>query len=137
MAVCAIAVWRGRDDERLAAAAVLADWALSVFVYRVTSETQWSVLIVDSLQFAVFLWIALHSARYWPLAAAAFALLELMTHLAHAADPTVGGWSYITAEVIWSYLLLITVSYGAWTAPYVARATAAMAAAGEARLATP
>jgi len=29
------------------------------------------------------------------------------------------------------------VSYGAWTAPYVARATAAMAAAGDAGLAAP
>lgn len=34
MTVCALAVWRGRDDERLAAAAFLAAWALSLVVAR-------------------------------------------------------------------------------------------------------
>ena len=137
MGACLLAVWRGRDDERLATAAILADWGLATFVYRATQETQWAILLIDTAQFAVFLWVAMHSLRFWPLAITAFGLLQLMTHLAHAADPSVGGWSYITAEVIWSYLLLITVSYGAWTAPYVARATAALAAASEVRLANP
>lgn len=118
LGACGVAVWRGRDEERLATAAILADWALTVFVYRSgTSDTQWGVLLVDAAQFAVFLWIALRTARYWPLPTAAFALLQLVTHLAHAADPTVGGWSYSTAELIWSYLLLMTVSYASWTAP--------------------
>ena len=117
MAVCALAVWRGREEERLAAAAVLADWALSLFVFRVGEETQWSVLVVDSGQFGVLLWIAMRSRRYWPLSTAAFGLLQLVTHLAHALDPAVSGWSYMTAELIWSYMLLLTVAYGAWTAP--------------------
>jgi hypothetical protein len=119
MGVCGVAAWRGRDEERLAAGAILADWAVSVFVARVQSqETQWGVLLVDTAQFAVLLWIAMRSTRFWPLTVAAFALLQLVTHLAHAADPTVTGWSYFTAELIWSYMLLLTVGYGAWTAPY-------------------
>jgi hypothetical protein len=117
MGVCGTAIWRGRDEERLATAAILADWALATFVYRATQETQWGILLIDTAQFAVFLWIAMRSARFWPLPMSAFALLELITHLAHAADPTVTGWSYITAEIIWSYLLLFTVGYAAWTAP--------------------
>lgn len=119
MAVCGAAVWRGRDEEKLAAGAILADWGLSVFVARVQSqETQWGVLLVDTAQFAVLLWIAMRSTRFWPLTVSAFALLQLVTHLAHAADSTVTGWAYFTAELIWSYLLLFTVGYGAWTAPY-------------------
>jgi len=119
MAVCGVAAWRGRDEERLTAGVILADWALTVFVYKARSqETQWGILLVDTAQFAVLLWVAMRSMRFWPLPVAAFALLQLMTHVAHAVDPPVTGWSYITAELIWSYLLLFTVGYGAWTAPY-------------------
>lgn len=124
MGLCGVAVWRGRDEERLAAAALLADWALATFVYRATQETQWGILLIDTAQFGVFLWIAMRSARYWPLTLTAFGLLQLVTHLAHAADPTVGGWSYITAEIIWSYLVLFTIAYGAWTAPRYAEKAA-------------
>lgn len=113
-----MAVWRGRDDERLAAAAVLADWALTVFVYKVRDEMQWGVLAVDTGQFLVLLWIAMRSRRYWPLFMGGFALLQVVTHLARMLDPGVTGWSYITAGVFWSYLLLFTIGYGAWTAPY-------------------
>lgn len=120
IAVCVLAVWRGRDDERLAAAAVLADWALTVFVYKVgTQDTQWAILAVDTAQFAVLVFIALRTQRYWPLFTAGFGLLQLVTHLANAVDGAVTGWAYITAEIIWSYLLLFTVGYGAWTAPRV------------------
>jgi hypothetical protein len=117
MVVCALAVWRGRDDERLSAAAVLADWALSIFAFRVGEVTQWGILIVDTGQFAVLLWISMRSRRFWPLFAAAFGLLQLVTHLAHAIDPVVSGWSYQTASLIWSYMLLFSVGYGAVTTP--------------------
>lgn len=116
--VCALAVWRGRDDERLAAAAVLANWALSMVVFRARSEeTQWAVLVVDAGLFAVLLWIAMRSPRFWPLFAAGFELLALLTHGAHALDAGVSGWAYLTATRIWSYLILVAIGYGAWTAP--------------------
>lgn len=118
MMVCAIAVWRGRDDERLAAGVDLATWALTLVVYRVESAgTQWAMLFVDMALFVTLLWIALRSVRRWPLFAAGFSLLALVTHLASAADPTIGGWAYITAGIIWSYLILFAIGYGAITAP--------------------
>jgi hypothetical protein len=123
MTVCAIAVWRGRDQERLAAAAVLADWALSMMVFKSRSEeTQWAVLAVDLGQFALLLWLAMRSRRYWPLFVAGFALLQLVTHVAHALDTGVSGWASLTAGRIWSYLLLFTIGYAAWTAPRAAQA---------------
>jgi hypothetical protein len=63
------------------------------------------------------LWIALRSDRHWPMFAAGFALLLLLTHLASAADPTIGGWAYLTAGLIFSYLILAAIAYGAITAP--------------------
>lgn len=118
MAVCAIAVWRGRDLERLAAGAELATWALTLLVFKSRSEsTQWAVLAIDVALFAVLLWIALRSMRYWPLLAAGFQLLALITHFAHAVDALISGWAYLTAILIWNYLTLFAIGYGAITAP--------------------
>jgi hypothetical protein len=117
LSVCAIAVWRGRDEERLAAAAELATWALTLLVFRSRSEsTQWSVLVIDSLLFVLFLWLALRSRRYWPLFAAGFQLLAVVTHIGRTLDTSVSGWAYLTAVLIWNYLTLFTIGYGAWTA---------------------
>ncbi|TAL28670.1 MAG: hypothetical protein EPN98_22840 [Phenylobacterium sp.] len=118
MGVCAIAVLRGRDLERLAAASELATWALSLLVFKSRSEsTQWAVLLIDVSLLVVLAWIALRSPRYWPLFAAGFQLLAVATHLAHATDALVSGWAYQTAALIWNYMTLFAIGYGAITAP--------------------
>lgn len=118
IAVCLLSVWRGGDDERLAAGAYLMNWAITRVVYRAgTEQTQWAVLAVDLALLGVLVWLALRSRRYWPLFAAGFHLLAVVTHLARAADPRVSGWAYITAEIFWSYLVIFAIGYGAWTAP--------------------
>jgi hypothetical protein len=124
MTVCALAVWRGRDDERLAAGGLLANWALSILVVRVGSgSTHWEVFFVDVALLSLYIWLALRSRRHWPLFAAGFQVLLVVTHLGRAVDPTVSVWAYLTAGIIWSYLVLFTIGYGAWTAPrYAERA---------------
>jgi hypothetical protein len=118
MAVCAIAVWRGRDEERLAAAGLLANWALSLMVFKSRSEdTQWAVFLLDAGFWSILLWIAFRTRRFWPLFAAGFQLLVIVTHLGHAIDPAVSGWAYLTAQLVFSYLILGAIGYGAWTAP--------------------
>lgn len=118
MAVCALAVWRGRDEERLAAGGQLANWALSLMLFQARSnDTQWAILAVDAALLTLFLWIALRSHRYWPLFAAGFQFLAVLTHIAMALDAKVSGWAYLTAELLWSYLILFTVGFAAWTAP--------------------
>ena len=124
MAVCGLAVWRGGDDERLAAAGNLASWALSMLLFRARSQdTQWNVMIVDAALLVLYVWLALRSRRFWPLFSAGFILLLVITHLARALDAGVSGWAYLTAARVWSYLGLIAIAYGAWTAPsYAVRA---------------
>ena len=118
MSVCFLAVWRGRDDERLAAGGLLANWAISLVVTNRRAEmTQWDVLIVDVALLGLYVWLALRSRRHWPLFAGGFQLLIVVTHLGRAVDPAVSGWAYLTAGLIWAYLLLLTICYGAWTAP--------------------
>jgi len=118
MTVCILAAWRGRDDERMAAGAELATWALSMVAARAhADETPWTIMAIDVGLFAIFFWIALRSARFWPLFAAGFHLLALGTHLAHSLDTQISRWAYITAGLIWNYLTLFAIGYGALTAP--------------------
>lgn len=117
MAVSAVATWRGGDYERLAAGGLLAAWALSMLTYERHLQTQWGVLLVDLGLMALLCWIALRSGRFWPLFAAGFHLLAIVTHIARFLDPTFSGWAYQTAEIIWGYLLAFSIGYGAWSAP--------------------
>lgn len=118
MSVCALAVWRGRDDERLAAAGFLAAWAMSLVVYKSGDfDTQWAVLLIDVVLLAVLTFIALRTVRYWPLLVAALQLLAIAVALAKAADARVSGWAFITAALGFQYLALLAIGYGAATAP--------------------
>ncbi|MCR5878058.1 hypothetical protein [Phenylobacterium sp. J367] len=115
--VCALALWRGGPDEKLAAGGLLVGWTLTRTVYQFKGEqTEWGIAGVDLALLALLVYIALRSRRYWPLFAAGFHLLAVVTHLARGLDPRVGGWAYITAEIIWGYLLAITIGLGAWKA---------------------
>lgn len=118
MVVGCAAVWRGRDQERLAVAGLMAAWALSMVAFRARSQdTQWPILFIDLSLFGLYLSLAMKSPRFWPLFAAGFQLLAFVTHVAHALDTGISGWAYLTAERIWSYLVLLTLGYAAWTAP--------------------
>jgi len=117
LTVCGIAMVRGGRYERLASGAMLAAWALTMVVYRAGfRETEWGILLVDLAALAAFVWIALKSSRYWPLLAAGFQLLAIVTHMARTVDHQVGAWAYLTAEILWGYLLAFAIGYGAWTA---------------------
>lgn len=118
LAVCGLAVWRGRDDERLAAGGYLAAWALTVVVFKDRSrDIQWAVMIIDACLMILFLVLAMRSRRYWPLFAAGFQLLAIATHAARALDAGISGWAYLTAGLVWGYLSVFAIGYGAWTAP--------------------
>ena len=95
---------------------MLAGWALTMVAYRAGfRQTEWGILVVDLAALGGFIWIALNSPRYWPIFAAGFHLLAIVTHMARTVDPQVGGWAYITAEILWGYFLAAAIAYGAWT----------------------
>ena len=74
-------------------------------------------MAVDLAALGGFIWIALKSDRHWPIFAAAFHLLAIVTHLARTADPTVLRYAYFSAQILWGYFLAFAIGYGAWTAP--------------------
>jgi hypothetical protein len=121
MTVFILAQWRGRDEERLAASSNLAAWALTMVVARASrrdlQETPWAVLPIDAALLGVFLWIVLRTRRRWPVVAAALQLVMVATYFVRPPSPTVDGWTYMTVQLFWSYLVLAAIGYGAWTAP--------------------
>jgi hypothetical protein len=114
-AVCGGALWRGGRDERMTAIAlILATAASPLFQHRNWVDPQYGVLVVDLMLLAFLFGLALRSDRYWPLPAAAFQLLGVITHVAIVVDHGVRAWAYLTGLVIWSYLVFAALAVGVW-----------------------
>jgi hypothetical protein len=115
--VCAAAVWRGGRDERIAGIALAVGVVLSKVVYSHQGlQTEWGLFFVDVGMLAVLTWIALTTTRYWPIFAAAFQFLAVIIHLARLADRSLGGWAYISAEILFGYLLAGALAIGTFNA---------------------
>ena len=115
LVVCAVALWRGGKYERLAAFGLLAAWMLTFVAYRTfAAKSEPPILVVDLVLLALLVWIALKSPAYWPLLAAGFHLLAILTHVAKDLDRALGPWVYLSAQIIWGYLLAMAIGVGAW-----------------------
>ena len=116
-AVASAAVLRGGQDERIAAVALLIGSLATKALYSHQGlQTEYGVLAIDIGLLAVLTWLALLTKRYWPIFAASFQLLAVVIHLARMAVPSLGGWSYISAGIIFGYLLAGAIAVGTWNA---------------------
>ncbi len=127
--VCGGAFWKGGREEQMAAAGLLLSW-LATLVLRDHrwGGTQWGAFGADTCLFLLLAGIGLRSRRYWPLAAAAFQLLCVVTHVARVMDPGVRAWAYATGQVIWTQLVFVALGVGVWN---TWRASRHLAIAGE------
>jgi hypothetical protein len=113
--LCGAALWKGGREERLTAAGLLLSLAVTVLLRDYSWPTlQRPEFIADTALFVLLTAIALRTAKFWPLAAAGFQLLAVMTHVAKMIDPNLQQWAYITANVIWTYLVLAALGVGTW-----------------------
>ena len=78
--------------------------------------TQWSAFASDVGLLVILVVISLRTPRYWPLAAAGFELLCVVTHVAKIVDPGVYAWAYATAQVIFTQLVVVAIGVGVWNA---------------------
>jgi hypothetical protein len=115
---CAAALWRGGWPERIAAGAVVVASFASPFLLNPHAwfDPQWGIFAVDIGLLAVFLGLTVRTTRTWVLFAAAFQLVNVITHLAMLADNSVAPLPYRRGLVIWSYLVLAALAAGAWEA---------------------
>lgn len=112
------ALWRGRGDERVAAAVCLLATALSHVILHSPvgrfQQLETGILAIDVLALLGFVAIALWSQRFWPLWVAGFQLTSLLAHFARVSKIDLVPVAYAAAERFWSYPILIIIAVGAW-----------------------
>lgn len=116
LSACGYAWFRGRTDERIAAAACLiATIASFALVTQLRySEIELGVLAVDLATLGVFVAVALRSDRFWPLWVSGLQLTSSVTHLMKLVEPSLMPFAYSAAEAVWSYPILIIIVVGTW-----------------------
>lgn len=121
----ALTWWRGRSDERLAAAVCVGGTALTVLVGNKLdihgSDFDLAAFVVDGAIFIAFLVIALRSERFWPLWVAGLQLTTVSVHLLMILSPDLPGLIFGTALAFWSYPILLLIAIGAWRTPVIER----------------
>ena len=112
---CGAAFWLGRDSERITAAMLIAAATLSPLVQTSNFlHPEGGILLIDLLLLAYLLVLALRSDRFWPLWAAGFQVVGTLIHVARLVDASVWPSAYATAEVFWSYPVLLALGLGTW-----------------------
>src|SRR4051812_21737544 len=83
--ICGYAFWRGRSDERVAAATCVIATIIQLYVVspaiRRYSGVEFGVMFVDLAVLFVFIAIALQSQRFWPLWIAGLQLTTVFGHI--------------------------------------------------------
>lgn len=113
----------GGRPERLVAVANLVAWVATLGLGRGQDwlQAQWGVLAVDVGFFLFLTYLAVTSGMNWLLFAAAFQLLGTATHFAMVVGEGFQSRTYVWALIIWSYLVLMSLAVGAFTAWRVRR----------------
>lgn len=113
--VCGGAFWKGDREQQVAAGGVLLSWIATLLLRDPRwIGTQWGAFGADLGLLALLTAIAIRTVRYWPLVAAAFQLLCVMTHVARMIDPGVRAWAYASGQVIFTQWLLVALGVGVW-----------------------
>lgn len=116
--ICAFALWRGRNDERIAAATCLIATIVQLFVVtpilRRYSGVEVGVLLVDLGVLAVFVGIAVQSKRFWPLWVAGLQLTTVFGHVLKGVQVSLLPYAYAGALRFWSYPILLILGIGTW-----------------------
>lgn len=74
------------------------------------------VAAVDVLVFIGFLWVALQSARFWPLWIAGLQLTTIFGHMIKAVDTGLLSRAYAASLMFWGYPIVIILAVGTWRA---------------------
>ena len=105
---CGAAAWRGGRPERLGAALIAVAWVTTPLVELRDSwyQPQLGILAVDVVTLAALVLIAVRYDRYWPVCAAAFQAIAVLTHLAFLINPRMLYRAYLFGNFSIGFLLL-------------------------------
>ena len=125
---CGYAWLRGKDDERLVAAACVVASFASFGLRSQYTDVEVGLLVVDLLTFVVFTYVALRSERFWPLWISGLQLTTGIGHVLKAMEPGLVPIAYATALRFWSYPILMILAIATWRAHHRSLATQERAA---------
>ncbi|MHB9879927.1 hypothetical protein ACSMXM_09715 [Pacificimonas sp. ICDLI1SI03] len=116
--ICGIYVLkRGGSLERRVLWLLVCMSVLSVLVSMMDDNrfhsTGYGLLALDLLLLAILMRIALTSARYWPIWAAGFHMISVITHLAVMAVPDLVPTAYALVQGLWAYPVFASLALGA------------------------
>lgn len=116
--VALYALLRGKRDERQVGLIFVIGVIATELVLPPARERFASVetrlMFVDLAVFGGFLWVALRSARFWPLWMAGLQLTAMFGHLLKAIDVELFARAYAAALVFWAYPMLLVLAVGTW-----------------------
>lgn len=113
LAALTAAFSRGGRPERMGAGLLFVASVVTPMVQRhLFDQVEVSIAVVDFLLFGALAWMALASSRRWPVYAAAFQGLGVLTHLARFKAGAVSGDAYAHMLVAWSYLVVASLFLG-------------------------
>lgn len=112
------ALWRGRSDERIIAAACVVA-SIASFLLMAPQGLRYStveigILSVDLLTLGAFTLVALRTDRFWPLWVSGLQLVTSVAHIMKAVEPELMPIAYAAAGRFWSYPILIILIVGTW-----------------------
>ena len=117
-ASAAFVFWRGGTPEKAGVAIIGIGSVLSVIATSELEERfrsmEWGILLVDVAVLVALLAVALRSDRFWPLWAAGFHVIGVVTHVATLVDPDIVSYAYALAQGFWAYPMLAAVVIGTW-----------------------
>jgi hypothetical protein len=102
--------WGGTTEKRGALTVVLATaltFAVSWWLERRSPGFRSGVFIVDLMAWGSFLYLALHSDRFWPIWATAFQSIGVILHVAVSVDPGVVPKAYAIGQGLWSFPIFL------------------------------
>ncbi len=109
------ALWKGGRAERLVAVALLVANTSSILVQNPhpANEPRYVSLGIDLAVLIVILYVAFTTDLRWALLASALQILSMLTFVARIIDPTIQNWAGVTTDIGISFMLMVTVVYGA------------------------
>lgn len=113
LATLTAAFSRGGRPERQGGALLLAAALVTPLVQlRMFNDVEIGIAAVDTMLLAALAWLAFFSERRWPIFAAAFQAVAVLTHLARFKAGPVHGDAYGSLLVFWSYPVALSLLWG-------------------------
>jgi len=106
---CPYALWRGGAPERLAAAMEVVAVVSTAMVQALFRTNRYyvdfslGIFLIDSAFMVALCGIALTADRFWPMAAAAFQVADIIVHLSKFVVPDIASLGYAVGITAWGY----------------------------------